>query len=156
MNAYRYAFGSWANFIPGFPGLDASEVPWGLLWCLPAYIWLGVGAAILGCSILGKPRQTFPRMSTMAMYSFAQLVYMAVFFSLTTFWGRTQMYTYVSLLRGLTLWYGETYQLLLYEPFSIRMYCWGYTWLRDTRDAKDRCAIDREVDGLEVETFTKE
>jgi hypothetical protein len=81
---------------------------------------------------------------------------MAVFFSLTTFWNRTQVYTYVSLPRGLTLWYGETYQLLLYEPFSIRMYCWGYTWLRDTRDANDRCAIDREVDDLEVGTFTKE
>lgn len=109
MNAYGYAFGSWANFIPGSPGSGASEVPWGLLWCLPAYIWLGVGATILGCSIPGKLMQTFPRMSTMAMYSFVQLVYMAVFFSLTTFWNRTQVYTYVSLPRGLTLWYGETY-----------------------------------------------
>jgi len=71
MNAYGYAFGSWANFIPGFPGLGASEVPWGMPWCLSAYIWLGVGAAILGCSILGKLRQTFRRMSTVAMYSFA-------------------------------------------------------------------------------------
>ena len=41
--------------------------------------------AILGCSILGKLRQTFPRMSTMAMYSFVQLVHMAIFFSLATF-----------------------------------------------------------------------
>jgi len=81
---------------------------------------------------------------------------MAVFFSRTTFWNRTQAYTYVSLPRGLTLWYEETYQLLLYEPSLIGMYCWGYTWLRDTRDANDRCAIDREVDDLEVGTFTKE
>lgn len=81
---------------------------------------------------------------------------MAAFFSLMTFWNRTRVYTYVSLPRGLTLWYGETYQLLLYEPFLIGTYCWGYTWLRDTRDANDRCAIDRKVDDLEVGTFTKE
>lgn len=30
------------------------------------------------------------------------------------------------------------------------MYYQGYTWLRDTRDANDRCAIDREVDDLEA------
>ena len=74
---------------------------------------------------------------------------MAVIFSLTTFWNRTQAYTYASLPRGLMLWYGETYQLLLYEPFLIGMYCWGYTWLRDTRDANDRCVIDCEVDVYE-------
>ena len=95
-------------------------------------------------------------MGTIATYSFVQLVYMAIFFSLATFWNRTQVYNYVSLPRGLTLWNEETYQLPLYEPFLIGTYCWGYTWLRDTRDANDRCAIDREVDDLEVEIFTKE
>ena len=104
---------TWANFIPGFPGPGASEVPLGLLSCLPVYIWLRVGAAILGCSILGKLRQAFPRMGTIATYSFVQLVYMAIFFSLATFWNRTQVYIYVSLPRRLALWYGETYQLPL-------------------------------------------
>jgi len=32
----------------------------------------------------------------------------------------------------------------------------GYTWLRDTRDLNDRCAIDREVDQLRYNKFTKE
>jgi len=49
MNAYGFSYGSWANSIPGWPSPGAHKIPWGLLWCLPAYIWLGVGAAIFGC-----------------------------------------------------------------------------------------------------------
>jgi len=68
MNAYRFSYGSWANPIPGWPSPGAHKIPWGLLWCLPAYIWLGVGAAIFGCEIFNLLRRKFPRMDTMTMY----------------------------------------------------------------------------------------
>lgn len=156
MNAHAVAFGTWANVFPGFPGPGASQVPWGLLWCLPAYIWLGIGAAIVGGEILRRLRTSFPRMSTVAMYGVVQLVFMAAFFCLATFWNRTEVYTYVSLPRALTIWYGETWQIPIYEPFCIAAYCLGYTWLRDTRDANGRCAVDREVDRLAVGRGMKE
>ncbi|TPX11824.1 uncharacterized protein E0L32_007561 [Thyridium curvatum] len=145
MNAYGVAMGSWANKIPGFPAPGASQVPWGLLWCLPAYIWLGVGAAIFGCAILDRLRAAFPTMSTATMYVFVDGVYIAIFTCLAMFWNRTQVYTYVSLPKALTLWYGETYQLPMYEPVLIGMYCWGFTWVRDGRDARGRCPLDREL-----------
>ncbi|KAF2499611.1 hypothetical protein BU16DRAFT_277859 [Lophium mytilinum] len=156
MNAHGLAYGSWSRSIPLFPGPGAHKVPWGLLWCLPAYIWLGVGAAIFGCSLLDALRRKFPGMSTMASYAVVQAAYYSIFFCLATFWNRHQVYTYVSAPRALTAWYGEVHQLPLYEPFLIGLYCWGYTWLRLSRDAAGRCAIDREVDGLQISRFQRE
>jgi hypothetical protein len=57
MNAHAVVFGAWVEFIPVFPAPGANGVPWGLLWCLPAYIWLGVGAALFGCAILDSLRR---------------------------------------------------------------------------------------------------
>ncbi|MCY1531198.1 Spirocyclase AveC-like protein [compost metagenome] len=156
MNAYAWNYGTWANFIPGFPGAAANEVPWGLLWCLPAYIWLGVGAAIVGCDILRRLRAAFPRLNTVAMYCIVQLTFMALFFCLATFWNRTEVYTYVSVPQALSVWYGETYQMPLYEPFCIAAYCLAYTWLRDGTDSNGRCAVDRDVDRLHAGRFAKE
>lgn len=156
MNAHAVAHGSWANSIPGWLSPGASKIPWGLLWCLPAYIWLGVGAAIIGCNILGGLRSTLPRTPEIFAYTVVQVCYMIVFTALATFWNRTQVYTYVSIPRGLSLWYGSIHQLPLYEPFLIGMYCMGYTWLRDTRDLNDRCAIDREVDSVTDNRILKE
>jgi hypothetical protein len=156
MNSYAVAFGSWSNFIPGWPSPGASKVPWGLLWCLPAYIWLGVGAAILGCSFLDRLRKQWLHTPDIFFWILLQIGYMCIFTCLAMFWNRTQVYTYVSVPRNLSVWYCETYQLPIYEPFLIGMYCMGYTWLRDTRDSNGRCAIDREVDQLPFNTLTKE
>jgi hypothetical protein len=156
MNAHAVAFGTWAHFIPGFPAPGANEVPWGLLWCLPAYIWLGVGAALLGCAILDWLRGRFETLNTTACYATVYGIFIVIFGCMATFWNRYQVYTYVSLPRGLTLWYGETYQLPMYEPMLVSLYCMGYVWARDTRDGKGRCVIDRDVDLLPLPGFGKE
>ncbi|OCK78142.1 hypothetical protein K432DRAFT_406706 [Lepidopterella palustris CBS 459.81] len=124
MNAHGIAYGSWSNSIPGLPGPGAHKVPWGLLWCLPAYIWLSVGAAITGTNLLDFVWGRFPWVGRMGGYVLLQAFYMAVFTGLATFWNRTQVYTYVSCAPWpLTLWYGTTHQLPLYEPFLIGLYC---------------------------------
>ena len=145
MNAHAYSMGTWASFFPGFSSPAMEKNAWGLFWCLPAYIWLGVGAAILGCAILDGLRRRFPRMSTVSLYLLLQLIYMLAFTLLATLWNRTQVYTYMSAPPGLTLWYGKTWQLPLYEPLCIAAYCLGYTWLRDSRDANGYCAVDRDL-----------
>ena len=146
MNAYGYSFGSWANFIPGFPAPGASEIPWGLLWCLPSYIWLGVGAAMFGSALLRLLRGWFAQMSMAGLYSLLGLVYMVLFASYDFVCNRLELYTYLSIPEGLALWYGETYQWPIYSGVLIAIYCLCFTWLRESRDENDRCAIDREVD----------
>lgn len=148
MNAHAVSMGTWASFFPGFSSPGMEENAWGLLWCLPAYIWLGVGAAIVGCWILDRLRKGFPMMSTVWMYLIVQVVFMLAFAALATFWNRTQVYTYVSVPQGLSLWYGETWQLPLYEPLCIAAYCMGYTWLRDSRDDQGTSAIERDLHKL--------
>lgn len=155
MNAHALSMGTWANFFPFFSSPAMEDNAWGLLWCLPAYIWLGVGAAIVGCWILDRLRGAFPRMSTVSAYVILQIIFMVVFACIATFWNRTEVYTYVSVPQGLSLWYGETYQLPLYEPLCIAAYCIGYTWLRDSRDDRGRCAIDRDLHRLSYSNGTK-
>ena len=148
MNAHAVSMGTWAGFFPGYASPAMEEQAWGLLWCLPAYIWLGVGAAIFGCAVLRWLRTRFPNMSTVNGYIVLQLLFMVIFACLATFWNRTEVYTYLSIPEGLGLWVGETYQLPLYEPLCIGFYCLGYTWLRDSMDDRGRCAVDREADKL--------
>lgn len=155
MNAHAISFGTWSNFFPGYPSPATNEVAWGLLWCLPAYIWLGVGAAILGCGILDRLRNRYPAKSEVTMYIIVLLIFMASFFILATVWNRTGVYTYVSTPKALTLWYGKTYQIPIYEPLFIAAYCLSYTWLRDSLDSNGRCAVDRDLARLHFRTWMK-
>jgi hypothetical protein len=115
---------------------------------LPAYIWLGLGAAIVGTAILNTLRARSERLSTVSMYVIVLAIFYAGFAVIENVWLRTHVYDYVSVPSALTLWAGKLYQFPLYSPLLIGLYCLSYTWLRDSRDRNDRCAVDRGVDRL--------
>lgn len=150
MNAHSLNLGTWAAQFPGFAAPQGDRWAWSLAWCMPAYIWLGVGAAIVGCAYLKFLRRRFPRLSTVAIYGVVLLSFMVAFGCLATTWNRTGVYTYVSSPSALTLWADTTYRLPVTELLFISSYCLMFTWLRDSRDANGRCAVDRDVDGLRV------
>jgi Spirocyclase AveC-like len=150
MNAHAISLGTWASHIPGFANPGQNESSWGLLWCLPAYIWLGLGASLVGSALLGRLRARYPSLSTVAMYLIVLATFYLVFAVVENIWLRTQVYTYVSVPSSLSLWAGKTYQFPLYSPLLIGLYCLSYTWLRDSRDGRDRCAVDRDVDRLRM------
>ena len=155
MNAHSLNLGTWARQFPGFAAPQADRWAWSLGWCMPAYIWLGVGAAIVGCAYLNVLRGRFPRLPSVALYAVVLLTFMVVFGCLATVWNRTGVYTYVSSPNALTLWAGTTHRLPLTELLFISSYCLMFTWLRDGRDANERCAVDRDVDALKVSSGTK-
>jgi hypothetical protein len=155
MNAHSLNLGTWARQFPGFAAPQGDRWAWSLAWCMPAYIWLGVGAAIAGCAYLDFLRRRFPRWSTVVIYGVVLLSFMVVFGCLATTWNRTGVYTYVSSPRALTLWADSTYRLPVTELLFISSYCLMFTWLRDSRDANGRCAVDRDVDALHISARTK-
>lgn len=150
MNAHAVSLGIWTEHMPGFANPGQSANAWGLLWCLPAYIWLGLGASLVGTGLLDRLRGRFPKMNTVSLYLVTLAVFYFVFSLIENIWLRTQVYNYVSIPSDLTLWAGETYQWPIYSPLLIGFYCLGYTWLRDSRDSNGRCAVDREVDSLRL------
>lgn len=150
MNAHSLNLGAWADKFPGFAAPQGERWAWSLGWCMPAYIWLGVGAAIVGCGCLDLLRRRLPRVSTVALYAIVLVTFMVVFGCLATIWNRTGVYTYVSSPNALTLWAHTTYRLPITELLFISAYCLMFTWLRDSRDAKGRCAVDRDVDALRL------
>ncbi|BDB44009.1 MULTISPECIES: spirocyclase AveC family protein [Mycobacterium] len=155
LNAHSLNLGTWAGQFPGFAAPQADRWAWSLGWCMPAYIWLGVGAAIVGCAYLDALRRQFPRASTVALYAVVLGTFMVAFGCLATVWNRTGVYSYVSSPDALTLWAGTTHRLPLTELLFISSYCLMFTWLRDGRDANGRCAVDRDVDALTVNSAVK-
>jgi hypothetical protein len=150
MNAHAISLGTWATHIPGFanPGQDRNA--WGLLWCLPAYVWLGLGASLVGCRLLDRLRGRFAAMSTVTMYLIVLASFYLAFAVIENIWLRTEVYTYVSVPGSLTLWAGKIYQFPIYSPLLIGLYCLSYTWLRDSRDKRGRCAVDRDIDTVKL------
>ena len=150
MNAHSLSLGTWANQIPGYAAPQADRWAWSLAWCMPAYIWLGVGAAIVGCAYLNVLRRRFPTASAVLLYAVVLISYMVVFGALATIWNRTEVYTYVSSPDALTLWAHETYRLPVTELLFVSTYCLMFTWLRDSKDADGHCAVDRDLASLTV------
>jgi Spirocyclase AveC-like len=146
MNAHALSLGTWAQFIPGHSNRGETHNAWGLLWCLPAYVWLGLGAAIVGTAILNGLRRRFARISTATCYLAVLGVFYAVFAVIENLWLRTEVYAYVSVPSALTLWPGTEHQWPVYSPLLIGLYCLGYTWLRDSVDDRGRSAVDRDID----------
>lgn len=150
INAHSLNLGTWAAVFPGFAAPQGERWAWSLGWCMPAYIWLGVGAAIVGCAYLDVLRRRLPRVSTVALYAIVLVTFMVVFGCLATTWNRTGVYTYISSPNALTLWPHTTHRLPVTELLFISAYCVMFTWLRDSRDANGRCAVDRDVDALRL------
>ncbi|BBW99631.1 hypothetical protein BST36_21345 [Mycolicibacterium moriokaense] len=155
MNAHSLNLGTWAAQFPGFAAPQGDRWAWSLAWCMPAYIWLGVGAAIVGCTYLDLLRRKFPRLASVALYIVVLVTFMVVFGCIATVWNRTGVYTYVSSPSALTLWSDTTHRLPLTELLFISSYCLMFTWLRDSRDANGRCAVDRDVDTLRAAPWLK-
>jgi len=150
MNAHSLTLGTWANQFPGFAAPDADRWAWSLAWCMPAYIWLGVGAAIVGCAYLNALRRRFPALTTVTLYAILVVTAMVVFGAVATVWNRTEVYTYVSSPNALTLWADQTYRLPITELLFISTYCAMFTWLRDSQDGDGLCAVDRDLHSLRV------
>jgi hypothetical protein len=146
LNAHSLNLGTWAGEFPGYAAPQGDRWAWSLAWCMPAYIWLGVGAAIVGCAYLNLLRRRFARMGTVFQYGTVLVTFMVAFGCLATIWNRTGVYSYVSSPNALTLWAHTSYRLPLTELLFISSYCLMFTWLRDSRDANGRCAVDRGVD----------
>jgi hypothetical protein len=149
-NAHAVSLGTWANSFPGYGSPGQDNLPWGMLWCLPAYIFLGLGAALVGSAILRRLRAWFPAMSTVGLFGLVLLAFYAIAFLLENLWIRGDVYNYVSVPSSLTLWAGTTHQLPLYSPLLLGLYGLAFTWLRESKDDRGRSAVERDVDELPV------
>ena len=155
MNAHALNLGTWARQFPGYAAPDAERWAWSLGWCMPAYIWLGVGAAIVGCVYLDLLRRRFPSAPTVGLYAVVMTTFIVAFGCLATIWNRTGVYTYVSSPDALTLWANTTHRLPVTELVFISAYCMMFTWLRDSCDARGCCAVDRDIDALPIAPWVK-
>jgi Spirocyclase AveC-like len=121
-----------------------------MLWCLPAYIFLGLGAALVGSALLRRLRPRLPRMSRAGLFAIVLAAFYAVAFALESLWTRADVYNYVSVPSELTLWAGTGHQLPVYSPLLLALYCLAFTVLRESRDDRGRCMVDRDLDDLRV------
>jgi hypothetical protein len=147
-NAKAISLGTWADYFPLYGSPGQGDLPWGTLWCLAAYIFLGLGAALVGSAVLRFLRPRLPRLSRAGLFATVLAVFYAIAFCLELVWIRGDVYNYVSVPSELTLWAGTTHQLPVYSPLLLGLYGLAFTVLRESRDDRGRSFVDRDVDDL--------
>jgi hypothetical protein len=154
-NAHAVSLGTWGDHFPGYGSPGQGELPWGTLWCLPAYIFLGLGAALVGSAILRFLRPRLPRASSVSLFAIVLVCFYGLAFCLELLWTRGEVYNYVSVPGDLSLWAGTTNQIPVYSPLLLGLYCLGFTWLRESKDDRGRSAVERDIDRLSLAPRSK-
>ena len=142
-------FGSYLNFVPFWSSPNGQLVPFPLVY-MAAYVWMTAFAGYLGSLYMTRQR------TRDAATSKGRLIGKTLLWML--FWDlvvemimvRTQLISYGSTVRSLTLWPGTDHQFPLYEPFH-----WAGTWLMLTclhffRDAQGRSLPERGIELLPI------
>ena len=156
MNAHAFSFGSWADFMPGYPSPQQDRFAEGLLWAQPLYMYFGLLAAMAGCWLLGKLRTLMPRASMATIYAIVFMIFMlgdaVVEIPFIVY---PQLYIFPGVPKNFSLFAGEIYQFPFYQSIFAAVFGIMVTWLRDSVDEHGRSAVERGVDSLPISSLRK-
>lgn len=142
-------FGSFLRWVPGWSSPNGKLIPFPLVY-MAAYIWMSAFAGYLGSRYMARRRAKDPTIGTARMIG-QTLLWMLLFdFILEFVMVRTQLISFASTIKELTLWAGTDHQWPLYEPFH-----WAGTWLllaciHFFRDDRGRSLPERHIDKLPI------
>lgn len=127
-NAHVFNMGSWSAFVPFHGGpTDFAE---GIAWAWAQYLYMGFGAAVLGCWIVGGLRRRSPAISNLSAFGALFALYFVADFVLENLFIRTEVYGYARTWSFFTLWDGTQYQFPLYESVAVAAFAVGWTYFR--------------------------
>lgn len=151
MNAHSVSFGSWGGLLPIGSSPRQEQFAEGLLWAPQLYMYFGLLAAMAGCAVLRVLRRRLPRASTPTLYAVLFVLFMAAdCIAEVALLVYPQMYVFPGVPANFSLFAGEIYQFPLYQSVFAAVFASMVTWLRDSRDASGRSAVERGVDQLPV------
>jgi hypothetical protein len=149
-NAWLPNMGSWVADVPGWASITAGSPgrmqAYPLLFVVTAYVWGLFGVIVFLAWCMRKLRARYPRMSTPMLVFISYWNGFLVFLLLEIVYMRAGIYGYHGTVPELTLWYGEYYQMPIYEALYAGLWCLGYSCLMYFRNDKGQTLAERGIE----------
>jgi hypothetical protein len=143
-------FGSWTSHIPLWSSPNSQIVPVPIVWAGTAYLWLVAIPAYAGSKFMTRLRRRNPEIGIWRLLGTTFLAYCAFDLVLEMVIVRTQLFSYASVVPGLSLFAGTKYQFPIYEMVSWCLTYLGLACIHHFRDDKGRTMVERGIDKLKV------
>ncbi|MGH9037217.1 MAG: spirocyclase AveC family protein [Acidimicrobiia bacterium] len=149
-NSYYLNHGSWVEQIPGWISPNGGNLPNPFLVEISAYFGF-VLLTVAGCALMRRWAAWRPAAGRIQLFLMAWALYFAVILVLEELiMIRTQWLAWSGVIRGVSLWGGEWYQMPLTEPFFFGAFIAAVACLRYFRDDQGRSVVERGVDRLQI------
>lgn len=152
-NAHAFNRGSWSAYVPLHGGpTDFGE---GIAWAWAQYLYMGFGAAVLGCWIVCRLRQRYTGISNLAAFGALFALYFAADSVLENLFIRAEVYSYARTWRVFTLWDGTQYQWPLYESVCVAAFAVGWAYFRMSWQERSQPFVAGGIERLAVGARTR-
>ena len=142
-----YSLGSWTPQVPGWVSPNTRNIAVPLAWG-PAYIWLGLGPAMLANIVMRRAKQRWPGLSRLGVV-FCGLAFLCLFeFTVEPAFLRTGVWAYPGAIRSFTLFAGKTYQFPVYEGLCMVIWWGSFACIRYFRDNNGQTWAERGLERL--------
>ncbi len=145
-NAWIPNMGSWVNEIPGWitPGAPGAQAPEPWLFTAGAYSVFFVAMPILGCWVMRKARERWPRLGIFGLLAIVYLLICLLETLVEGFlWMRIGLYTYAGTPDLLDLFPGHYYKFPVVESFLWGTVLTAVTYLRWSINDKGESIAER-------------
>ena len=150
-NGYLWNYESWIRYIPGIPFANVHHFPEPPA-LVSAYMWWLVASMLLGCAMMRQMAIRWPQTSLFARYSviFGTFFFLDIVVEGLLIIRGLQLWNYVGVVHGLTIWAGHWYQLPIYQCVIAGLWAVMFTALRHHRDDRGLSLVERGVDKLQI------
>jgi hypothetical protein len=149
-NSYYLNHGSWVEHIPGWISPNGGNLPNPFLVEISAYFGF-VLLTVAGCGLMRRLARRRPGTGRFGLFCVAWAFYFSVIFVLEEFiMIRSQWLAWSGVIRGVSVWGGEWYQIPLTECTIFGAFIAAVACLRYFRDDQGRSVVERGIERLAV------
>jgi Spirocyclase AveC-like len=148
--------GSWANEIPGVSQVNATGLGEPLYITATGFVlfYFGFGA-VFGSFVMKKVNERRPGIGTPWLILASILACTVSLGVLELFWMRAGAYIYPDGIKQLTLFYGHTYQIPIYEIVIDGILAAGMSWVVYFRNDKGETFVERGLSKIKLSPAKK-
>jgi hypothetical protein len=147
-NSYMWNLSSWAGHIPFWYGPNPERLAEPVLWNFFGYVYVWLGAALLGAAGMRWARRRHPEWSNPRLIFTTLVAFIAFDFCIELGWQFTGLDSYPGANSSLVIFPGHYYRLPILEVVLASPWWTGLACLLYFRDDRGRTLVERGSDRL--------
>jgi len=140
-----FNLGSWTPQVPGWVSPNTQNVAIPLAWG-PAYIWLGLGPAMVATTVMRRAKRRWPQLSPLGAVMCGLGFLVAFEFTVEPAFLRSGLWAYPGAIEQFTLFPGRSYQFPVYEGLAMVGWWGSFACIRYFRNDKAQTWAERGLD----------